>query len=239
MTRSGAQNAVIGELRALRRCAEGVSTEAITLAPTICELLGGGDPYVAYTRLQQLLLDQVDDRAINAAAATLGFSSSGRSVLARLEDYAGQAHLDQRHVRRLSDEGIEKLAVLIATHWTVEAVPTLDVLILRTRGGIALMLHGQHPSSIEMNEARVSIFKGEEVSVPAIEWRQRAADAYIARQLTRPLNIEIANIETSVSIVWRGELWPKFNCHLVDQPPVNAIESLGNKIMIRTVPAAG
>ena len=43
---------VLDELRLLQRQTPGVTIETLALAPVICRLLGSGDPYLAYNRLQ-------------------------------------------------------------------------------------------------------------------------------------------------------------------------------------------
>ena len=122
MSEDSGRTLVLDELKLLRKRSGAVTVDALSLAPTVCALLGGGDPLLPYTRLQHHLLDEAHERSIKAAAASLGFSSSDDIHLNRLTDAGEMLAVDQRQARRLSDEGLETLATLIATNWTIETV---------------------------------------------------------------------------------------------------------------------
>ena len=45
--------------------------------------------------------------------------------------------------------------------------------------------------------------------------------------------VESVREETSIVVVWRGELWPKFNVTWNGEYGNGALEMLGNKLLIR------
>jgi hypothetical protein len=48
-----------------------------------------------------------------------------------------------------------------------------------------------------------------------------------------PVIIESVVEETSIVVVWRGELWPKFNVAWNGEYGNGVLEMLGNKLLIR------
>ncbi|MCV7079211.1 hypothetical protein [Mycobacterium szulgai] len=58
---------VLNELKALRKRPDGVCVAAISLSPAISQLLGNGDPLVAWSRLQQLAMGTEPSREIEWA----------------------------------------------------------------------------------------------------------------------------------------------------------------------------
>ncbi|NEM90905.1 hypothetical protein [Galbitalea soli] len=225
---------VLDDLKMLRKFSNGVTVHTLAEASTICRLLGEGDPYVAYTRLQHALLDATSDRTVRAAAASLGLTSEGQSHLDRLEDAGAElGGIDQRQARRLSDRGLAVIAKLIATNWTVEAVPELTALVSTTPEVCQIIITTQKPSVIYMSEPEIELWVGS---------GRRSADTtweYVDRggtEIARPhLPLEVPNggVETSATIVWRGELWPKYTVRWVDVAKGVASETLGNKLMLR------
>lgn len=75
--------------------------------------LGDGDADVALERLISLVDEYGEDRDIAAAMVSIGWDSSGASALERLNEFGSLHDVDQRTVRRRSDAGIHKLAVLL------------------------------------------------------------------------------------------------------------------------------
>lgn len=221
------------ELRALRRSPFGTTVETLTSASTICLLLGAGDPYLAYTRLQHALIDATIDRSLRAASASLGFSSGRDTHLGRLDDAGNELGLDQRQVRRLSDQGLATLATLICTNWTVEAVPELTAIVTSSQREYAVVVTTSRPFVVEMSDPEIALLIGRGRQAPEIEWtkfEQNGAE----RELTHAeIVVPRATAEMSVAIVWRGELWPKFTVHWRGEVSAVASEGLGNKLMLR------
>jgi hypothetical protein len=230
----GAREAIVSELRGLRRHPSGVSIETLAHAPVICRLLGNGDPYLAYTRLQHGLIDATADRPLRAAAASLGFSVGGATHLERLDKAGADLGLDQRQVRRLSDQGLIVLATLISTNWIVEAVPSLGAVVTAGLSHFDIAVTTRRPLIVEMSEPEIELLVSERSEVPVITWRTRDhGDSHFA--VGAPMRIERAGSETSLMIVWRGEVWPKFTVHWHGGGADFSSESLGNKLMLRLV----
>lgn len=230
---TSAEQAVTAELRALRRRSDGLTTSTISAAQIICRLLGNGDPALAYTRLQHHILDNADDRTIKAAAVSLGLLSDSEGVLGRLEDGGQELFVEQRQVRRLSDEGIARLATLISTNWLVEASPVLTVIVISAGDGVSLAMHARHPLIVEMSEPQIAVYSGDEAAEAAVQWRISDDEHTSSASTPMPLEITIGLGETSVAVTWRGEVWPKMECRLIGAPPVESVETLGNRIMVR------
>lgn len=228
------QSEVLRELRELRRATAGVTVESLATSRVITRLLGDGDPYLAYTRLQHALLDATSGRSTKAAAASLGFSSAGATHLDRLveagDDLGG---LDQRQVRRLSDKGLEALSVLIASNWAVESVPSLDVAINYLDQGSAVMLRTVRPLVVAMGDVEVDVLVGNRHIDPPLNWVREVRDDAEHARLQGTMLVSDSGLETSLAVVWRGELWPKFAVHWLDQATGVSAETLGNKLMIR------
>jgi hypothetical protein len=157
MPETDARAAVLAELRHLRKRSEGVTVDALAATPTITHLLGAGDAQLAFTRLQHHLIDEAHERTIKAAAAALGLSSGSNTVLGRLEDGARDLSVDQRHVRRLSDQGLEALASFITSSWLVEAVPELTLYLVLGRQEVDLAVTTTRPEIIAMRPPAIEV----------------------------------------------------------------------------------
>lgn len=208
--------------------------DALTGAPTITHLLGAGDPYLAFTRLQHHVLEEAHERTIRAAAAALGMSSEADTVLGRLEDGAHELSVDQRHARRLSDEGLAALASLIASSWLIESVPALDISLVFTPRQVVIAATTTRPTVIAMSEPAIEVLAPSGALMARPEhWHVVARDREITTRLKRQAEVDVGPGDHAVVVVWRGEVWPKFAAHLVDAPTRTAVESLGNKLMVR------
>ncbi|MCS4275141.1 hypothetical protein M2390_000299 [Mycetocola sp. BIGb0189] len=222
------------ELRGLRKLRGGITVEAISHMNVICQLLGAGDPYVAYTKLQHEVLASNLDISIKAAAASLGFSSSGQSHLDRLNEFAAEAGLEQRQVRRHSDRGIAVLATLISSNWAVETVPQLTAIIEYVAGaGWRIHLRTQRLHVVEMSEPEVTVMVGSTHDEYEMKWIHGDRRSWRYGHTSTPLNVRETSEDVSVVVVWRGELWPKFNVQWLTPCPYMVSETLGNKVMLR------
>lgn len=207
--------------------------ESLSHAATIRDLLGGGDPHVAYTRLTHEILDSDLDLSIKAAAASLGFSSDGDTHLKRLDEFGAEVGLEQRQVRRYSDRGIKALARLIATNWPTETVPQLTVIARHDGQRWELHLTTRRLLAVEMRPLRIEVLVGQNRDEPDLDWQTIDQNPWQHAHTTQPLIIANTEQETSVVIVWRGELWPKHNIAWRGASPLAESESLGNKLMLR------
>lgn len=234
VTSSDLTQQVHEELRALRKHRAGASVENLArLAPIIRGLLGAGDPHVARARMTHELLDAETGTEIDAAAAALGFLADGETVLDRLTAYGQKVYLDQRQVRRLSDRGLETLAQLITTNWPTETVPQLSAAVVYTGGGWDIQLNTRRLLVVEMQQPRITLLHGSETEESVPNWIHREDQTWEQRHLQRPISMAEIGEETSVVIIWRGELWPKFNVTWHGASPLAASETLGNKLMLR------
>ena len=233
------EETVRDELLALRKDSGGVTVDTLARAGTLCRLLGAGDPYVAYSRLQHFLLNASSDRTVQAAAASLGFAAEGDTHLDRLVEAGSDLHLEQRQVRRLSDKGLRALARLIVSNWAVESVPELTAIVTETGHTFEIIIVTVRPLVIEMSTPRLEILTGSQRAPSKLEWTRELRDEQEQTALRQPIIIPRTEADTSVVIVWRGELWPKFTTVWRAARGDLASESLGNKLMLRLVGVPG
>lgn len=238
VTDSSARALVLDELKRLRKRSGAVTVDALSLTPTVCALLGGGDPYLAFTRLQQHLLDESHERSVKAAAASLGFFSDADTHLDRLTEAGVMLSVDQRQARRLSDEGLEALATLITTNWTVEAVPELVIDVIAERNGLALALSAHHPATVAMREPAVEFLSAQIRTTLPVAWSVTGNTEQMQLRAGMPVRVTYDAIETSLTVVWRGEVWPKFTVRLHGGASPLSVETLGNRLMMRLWAAA-
>lgn len=217
-----------------------MTIDALTLAPTICTLLGGGDAALAYARLQQHLIESSHERSIKAVSASLGFSSDGYTHLDRLTDAGEMLSVDQRHARRLSDEGLVMLARLITTNWTIEATPELVVDVIAEHTGVAIMLQGSHPASVTMRVPLATVYLADERTSLPLQWTsaQSEDDDTVQLRLSMPIRLTYDGQETSLTVQWFGEIWPKLSVRLHGGASPDAVETLGNRLLLRLWSAA-
>lgn len=153
------EQAVLSELLAVRKTSEGLSPHAMAGCPTIMALLGDGDPLVAFTRLQDGVLERIeladDVTPIEAAAFSLGLASSGRTHLERLNAFGVERGYEARQARRHSDRGIRQLAALICSNWIVQTTPILSVnLTQQADNSLAVMVYTQRQRFVDMKPLR-------------------------------------------------------------------------------------
>ena len=153
------EQAVLSELLAVRKTSEGLSPHAMAGCPTIMALLGDGDPLVAFTRLQDGVLERIeladDVTPIEAAAFSLGLASSGRTHLERLNAFGVERGYEARQARHHSDRGIRQLAALICSNWIVQTTPILSVnLTQQADNSLAVMAYTQRQRFVDMKPLR-------------------------------------------------------------------------------------
>jgi hypothetical protein len=225
---------VLAELLAIRKSSEGVTLEAVTQAEVLRQLLGSGDPYLAYSRFRQFALHIDLDVSVQAAVASLGFSTYGTTHLSRLTEFGEEVGLEQRQVRRHSDKGLRVLARLIASNWAIESSPQLTAIVIG--GGRFFELHLLLRNLLITAMKRPAIWLAQGAS--RLEMDTDLVDEedglWGVSRTREPIVVNLSGSETSLEIVWRGELWPLFRVvwRGVEATEV-ASETIGNKLMLR------
>lgn len=230
--------AVLAELRRLRKLEYGLTVTTLAQCPTICMLLGNGDPASAYAVLSAAAIQEDWSKPLEAAFYSLALSSKRPTHLARLEEFAAEWYIDQRHARRYSDDGLIVMAKLIATNWAVSSAPRLNAIVAvhDDRDALAVFLRCEYSSLIRMRRPQVARKINNETARSldlALDETANDTGSIVLKTRT-PMTLPRAS-EVSLTIIWRGELWPKFATELA-QPSIAGnliIESLGNKLMLR------
>lgn len=249
---------VRAELLAARRSPEGLSANSMTNFPAMRDLLGDGDPLVAFKRLTHRLLETLDTkddvRAIEAAAYSLGLASGETTHLARLEEFGTEYGYEVRQVRRYSDKGIEQLAQLITSNWVVHTVPTLEVFLAQqSNGSLAVTLRTTRQHFIDMQAveayeqqgdeprtARPTVLRAETAegqSANGLSGSTRSTSPRIVESMDRPFVLKPAEPGTPrhLRFVWQGEIWPRFALSIVGALSGEQIvtsQTLGNTMQV-------
>jgi hypothetical protein len=229
---------VLGELKALRKLTNGASVAGVSSSPTICRLLGNGDPLVAWSRLQHLALDTPWSRDVEAACYSLGFASNATTHLARLEEFAAAFYVDQRQARRYSDRGLLQLAQVITTNWVLDAVPSLDIVLTPcSPSEVVMYARASTPEVVGMQLPRLEVIRDNGEQRLDVEYVEEPGEQAIGYRFAQPITVEVIG-ETSIVIRWSGELWPKFSVQISGTWPTFTpiVETLGAKAMVRLIP---
>ena len=211
----------------------------IAESQTVCQLLGNGDPVLAWSQLQHLALGVEWSKDIEAACYSLGFASTGSTHLARLEEFAAELYIDQRQARRYSDRGLVQLTRLICTNWVTYSVPTFDMVITPSSSStVVLYFQCCRPEVVRMAVPTVRSRNavGEKVfDFTTTEWRD---GPMICVRVEQPLTADLQG-ETSITASWSGELWPKFSVRMAGHTPhvTEIVECLGAKMVVRLLEA--
>ena len=221
------------ELLELRKSRFGITVDSIAHANVICQLLGAGDPFLAYSRIRHEILNSDFGLPIMAAAASLGLTVKGEGHLNRLTSFGSELYLDQRQVRRYSDKGLRELARMIVTNWPTETSPELSLFLFKVSTGWEIQIFGRHLHVIEMSDPLVTVLIGATKKLQNNNWNVRESDNLSYFSAHDPLIINSSEEETSIVVVWRGELWPKFNAILNGVFDQVMVEALGNKFLVR------
>lgn len=187
--------------------------------PVMCDLLGNGDPEVAHVQLSLKILEiiEADDdvMALEAACYSLGLATAADTHLRRLEDFGSKHFIDQRQARRYSDRGVRQLARLIATNWTIETVPEATMILVGTGdpGNVGFTIRLRRQRHVDMHEPKIGIWSvtQDEPNPLAVAWKRTCElDAlWIEDEFDSP-EVLTADHETTIRLVWGGEVWPKF-----------------------------
>lgn len=209
---------IYGEFLAARKRPAGLSPHVMAQCPTLCALLGNGDPEVAHVELChkvfEILEAEDDTLAIEAACYSLGLASDAATHLAWLEEFGAKHFVDQRQARRYSDRGLAQLARLVATHWTTQTVPEASLICVGSAPNkIGVMVHLKHQHFIDMQAPKLGVWPASKDEVEYVDpvWKElSSADGLWAEaQLLEPYVVDVSE-ELTVRLVWRGETWPTF-----------------------------
>ena len=244
------EDLIHGELLAVRKRSEGLSSTSITTCPTLVDLIGEGDPLIAMTRLTHRILETLelgdDVIPITAASYSLGLSSAGRTHLERLNDFGAEYGYEARQARRLSDEGIRELARLMCTNWVVHAVPTVEVLLLQERDeSFAIHVSTRRQWYIDMKPLHIEKqdSSGARIDLqppPAME-EEISSESEGPRELVARLGglIRLPTPEPgpghSLRLTWVGEIWPRFSVSTLGPTSGATLvtsQSVGNTLLI-------
>ena len=212
-TGTGLYKAVHDELLTMRKHRDGVTIGNLAHTTAILEVLGAGDPRLAYNQLKHVLLSLDQDLAVTAAGYSLGYASDYDSHLGRLDDFGRDYTYDQRQARRYSDKGIEQIARHISSEWMLEASPTLTIEVVKANDEVLeLVIRSERLAIVEMRDPVVEMVSstGKRESFP-VDWRPLAGEAGALRQEASVRTDQLRQPDVAVSVLWTGEAWPLFH----------------------------
>lgn len=209
------EEAARDELLRMRKTADGVTVGALARTDALRQVLGGGDPRVAYNALKHVLLNHADDLAVTAAGYSLGYASDGSTHLDRLIEFGRLHGYDQRQARRYSDRGIIAVARHIGSEWTLEASPVLRVVVIRAdNAGFDLLLQAERLDFIEMGEPNIELVADDRqrrnLEVRWVTDASNPAKHCEVAHITIIPRVVPGKVAQYLSILWTGEVWPKF-----------------------------
>jgi len=228
------EEAVKSELLRMRKTQDGVTVGALARTEALRQVLGGGDPRLAYNGLKHIMIVKSDSLAVVAASYSLGFASDAPSHLGRLDDFGTEYGYDQRQARRHSDKGVVELARHIGSEWTLEASPVLDVHILRADEEVLeVYVRAERLRFIDMREPLIEAVEASGArAVVTCDWREAGDDQFIRAASNFLISLDDAT-QRALSIRWQGEIWPRF---AVSVPPITkadlGIEALGCRLQL-------
>lgn len=195
---------ITGELRALRKLPGRLDESKLTRARAILMAFGGADPSVALKRLVDLAQEQSGDREIEAAMASLGWGTSRETSLDRLVEFSEIHYVDPRTVRRWSDAGIQKLALLILgkTPWTQ---PRARLVVVVVGDEVRVGLDLRIPPRLRMGTPSLRV-GGEIVEVFSPEIERSDQDQRLRTQLETLGKTSLLPLRLRLS--WSGEKIP-------------------------------
>lgn len=241
------------ELLARRKTPEGLSPLSIADCPALLGLVGG-DPQVAFTRLEQRILHELsveeDELPLIAASYSLGFASKELTHLARLDDFGTAYGFEARQSRRHSDRGVRQIAHLIATNWLVHQSPQLRISVAQSGAcEIAVGVMARRPWLVDMRAVEIYLGSVAKPAVSLVEascWRasEESDDSEVGlwhvQMLANPIQVSLEALATSALVVrWKGSVWPTIHARFI---PVSgelgqcSVEVLGNTAVIDVTP---
>lgn len=222
---------VHAELRALRKSADGVTPTGLAESRIICQLLGAGNPDIAYNALKQAILAMEQSTAIAAASASLGLAIHGSTHLQRLTEFGLREGYDQRQVRRYSDKGLRQISAYLSTQWTLEASPHLTLAIrLPDEEHVWIQVTGRRYYFIAMRTPELSLWRGDYREAQHIAWRDDHSEAF---DIIEGVELFPLCEPFIASVIWHGELWPLFEVDVAGMEGRNVTtRSLGSHVQV-------
>ncbi|CAG7574233.1 hypothetical protein FB554_2404 [Barrientosiimonas humi] len=237
---------MLAELIAARKSPGGLSPTSMATYPAMRDLLGEGDPLVAFSRLEHRILETLDlgDDVTNlyAAAYSLGLASDGATHLDRLNDFGRDYGYEARQARRHSDAGLRRLARLITSNWIVHAVPTLEIfLVQQSNGSFGVTMRATRQHYIDMKgfscETVAADGTRRPLTVGTTTEKPSGADEStpetIVQTLATPfvLPAPTPGVPKRLRVTWPGEVWPRFAVSVVGSLSADVVltsQTLGN-----------
>lgn len=225
------------ELLRLRRNRGGATLGALTRCEALRQVLGGGDPRLAYNGLKHVLLMRGDSLGVTALSYSLGYASDAATHLDRLSDFGRDFGYDQRQARRYSDSGVVEVARHIGSEFTLEASPVLELRVLRADEQVLeLYLRTERLEFIAMQEPRVEAVTadGERTVLPC-DWHESREESCV--QTSTNAVVAGPGDSPAVSVFWLGEIWPRF---VVEQPGIASlqglrVQALGTRVQVEVI----
>lgn len=84
-----------------------------------------------------------------------------------------------------------------------------------------------------MKRPVVTLFIGDTEKQQSLSWNIRESDDWKYFSALDTVIVESVREEASLVVVWRGELWPKFNVTCNAEFGNGVVEMLGNKLLVR------
>lgn len=222
------------ELLSMRKHTDGVTPGALARTSSLLQVLGGGDPMVAYNALKHAIFAMDSSLEVTAATYSLGFASDGNTHLDRLTDFGTDYGYDQRQARRYSDKGIDEIARYVASQWTIQSSPNLELQIVAlSNESIECLIHTECYDFIEMRLPVVQAVNQDGTREEVFcDWQAETNEVY--RLAITHIAVERRTDSHHVSVLWNGELWPRFSVvGQVALPGGSTITSLGARLSVR------
>lgn len=227
------EDAIRRELLMARGRPGGLSPHTMAQCPVMCDLLGNGDPEVAHVQLSLKVLEIIeaedDVMALEAACYSLGLTTEANTHLRRLEEFGSKHFIDQRQARRYSDRGVKQLARLIATNWTTQTVPEATVIVIGTaprEAGFTIRLRCQRHVDMRAPKVRIWPIDQDEPDPLEVTWKRTSEPnaLWTEDEFETPEVLQFEQ-ETTIRLVWRGEVWPKFTVVLTGEIDATMVTS--------------
>jgi hypothetical protein len=233
------EESIVDELQRVRK-GEGLNLATMAACPTLCRLLGQGDPVLAIQTLTANLKAYGADRDIEAALAALGMTIRRATLLDRLSEFGEAFQVDQRTVRRWADSGMSKLAVLAVKTWIIRP-PRLEIRTRLQGTGAVLLLRRRVPINYQMADDPTIVvhYEGESYR-ESLPFGEPTVDDNVEVRTTN-LGMQLnTNVPIQVEIQWMGEVWPEFEFSAIDLHPdyYFLFRTFGNTARVQIGPVA-
>lgn len=103
---------------------------------------------------------------------------------------------------------------------------------------LALAFHAHYPAVATMSDPHVELLTADERTTLLIDWTYTEEPDRVLLRAGMPARVTYDAVETSLTVQWRGELWPKFTVRLHGGASLSSVETLGNRFVLRLWGAA-